>query len=85
MRTKLKAMTRGTYEGDAEHIETADDLDDQMLDNREVQRTNVEKLGGDKDDKETHQRKVGLEGKIMYRSIMLQDNIVQNCYSQNVG
>ena len=57
MHTKLKAMTRGTYEGDAEHIETADDLDDQMHDKREVQRTNVEKLGGDKDDKETHQRK----------------------------
>ena len=50
-------MTGRTYEADAEYIETADDLDDLVHDKCEVWRANVEKLGGDKDDKETHQRK----------------------------
>ena len=31
-------MTRRTYEADAEHIETADDLDDFVQDKREVWR-----------------------------------------------
>ena len=35
MRTKLYIMTRRTYEADAEHVETADDLDDLVQDKRE--------------------------------------------------
>ena len=36
-------MTRRTYEADAEHIETADDLDDLVLDKREGWRANSSK------------------------------------------
>ena len=36
-------MTRRTYEADAEHIETADDLDDFVHDKREGWRTNPSK------------------------------------------
>ena len=35
LRTKSLAMTRRTYEADAEHVETADDLDDLVHDKRE--------------------------------------------------
>ena len=63
MRAKCFVMTRRTYEADAEYIETADDLDDLVHDKREVWRANVEKLGGDKDDKETHQRKCRISRK----------------------
>ena len=35
VRTKSLAMTRRTYEADAEHVETADDLDDLVHDKRE--------------------------------------------------
>ena len=35
MRTNSFAMTRRTYEADAEQIETADDLDDLVQDKRE--------------------------------------------------
>ena len=43
MRTKFKVMTRRTYEADAEHIETADDLDDLVHDKREGWRANSSK------------------------------------------
>ena len=43
MRTKFKVMTRRTYEADAEHIETADDLDDLVQDKREGWRANSSK------------------------------------------
>ena len=43
MRTKCLAMTRRTYEADAEHIETADDLDDLVQDKREGWRANSSK------------------------------------------
>ena len=43
MRTKCLAMTRRTYEADAEHIETADDLDDLVHDKREGWRANSSK------------------------------------------
>ena len=43
MRTKCLAMTRRTYEADAEHIETADDLDDLVQDKRENWRANSSK------------------------------------------
>ena len=36
-------MTRRTYEADAEHIETADDLDDLVQDKREGWRANSSK------------------------------------------
>ena len=36
-------MTRRTYEADAEHIETADDLDDFVQDKREGWRANSSK------------------------------------------
>ena len=36
-------MTRRTYEADAEHIETADDLDDLVHDKREGWRANSSK------------------------------------------
>ena len=49
MRTKCLAMTRRTYEADAEHIETADDLDDLVHDKREGWRANSSKLGVGKD------------------------------------
>ena len=35
MRTECVVITRLTYEADAEHIETADDLDDLVQDKRE--------------------------------------------------
>ena len=57
MRTKFKVMTRRTYEADAEHIETADDQDDLVHDNVRCGELHLAKLGGDKDDKETHQCK----------------------------
>ena len=38
-------MTRRTYEADAEHIETADDLDDLVQDKREGWRANSCKAG----------------------------------------
>ena len=37
-------MTRRMYEADAEHIETADNLDDLAQDKREVWRTNSSKV-----------------------------------------
>ena len=43
MRTKYLVMTRRTYEADAEHIETADDLDDLVQDKREGWRANSSK------------------------------------------
>ena len=43
IRTKFKVMTRRTYEADAEHIETADDLDDLVHDKREGWRANSSK------------------------------------------
>ena len=43
MRTKSKVITRRTYEADAEHIETADDLDDLVQDKREGWRANSSK------------------------------------------
>ena len=43
LRTYHTVMTRGTYEADAEHIETADDLDDLVQDKREGWRANSSK------------------------------------------
>ena len=43
MRTNSFAMTRRTYEADAEQIETADDLDDLVQDKREGLRANSSK------------------------------------------
>ena len=43
MRTNSFAMTRRTYEADAEQIETADDLDDLVQDKREGWRANSSK------------------------------------------
>ena len=43
MRTKCVVITRLTYEADAEHIETADDLDDLVRDKREGWRANSSK------------------------------------------
>ena len=43
MRTNSLVMTRRTYEADAEHIETADDLDDLVHDKREGWRANSSK------------------------------------------
>ena len=43
MCTKCLAMTRRTYEADAEHIETVDDLDDLVQDKREGWRANSSK------------------------------------------
>ena len=43
MRTKCVVITRLTYEADAEHIETADDLDDLVQDKREGWRANSSK------------------------------------------
>ena len=40
MRTNSFAMTRRTYEADAEQIETVDDLDDLVQDKREGWRAN---------------------------------------------
>ena len=45
MRTKCVVITRLTYEADAEHIETADDLDDLVQDKREGWRANSSKAG----------------------------------------
>ena len=45
MRTNSFAMTRRTYEADAEQIETADDLDDLVQDKREGRRANSSKAG----------------------------------------
>ena len=39
----MLCMTRRTYEADANHIETADDLDDLVLDKREGWRANSRK------------------------------------------
>ena len=43
LRTNHTVMTRRTYEADAEHIETADDLDDLVHDKREGWRANSSK------------------------------------------
>ncbi len=43
MRTNSLVMTRCTYEADAEHIETADDLDDLVQGKREDWRANSSK------------------------------------------
>ena len=43
IRTKFKIMARRTYEADAEHIETADDLGDLVHDKREGWRANSSK------------------------------------------
>ena len=48
MRTKFKVMTCHTYEPDAEHIETADDLDDLVHDKRELE-ANSSKAGVGRD------------------------------------
>ena len=43
MYTKYYVMTRRTYEADAEHIETVDDLDDLVQDKRKGWRANSSK------------------------------------------
>ena len=53
MRTKCVVITRLTYEADAEHIETADDLDDLVQVNVRGGELTPVKLGWDKDNKET--------------------------------